>query len=220
VYTITKRGDFTCHGRPEELTGLIDAAGELDVPTVAVLGNHDYESDRHEDLIDLLAAVGIEVLDGTSLVVAGVGFAGVKGFGGGFGDGLVEAFGERPLKAFVEAATQELEKLDDALRVLPSAQKVVLMHYAPVMGTLVGEPERIWPFLGCSRFQDCIDRAGAAVAFHGHAHFGRERGETAGGVPVFNVAAPVLRENGLDVRLWSLSWRQASSAALAAWGTA
>jgi Icc-related predicted phosphoesterase len=165
-------GDFTCHGRPNELEGLIQASAELDIPAVAVLGNHDHESDREDELIDVLSAVSVDVLDGTALVVDGVGFAGTKGFGGGFGHGVVEAFGERALKDFVEATQLELTRLDYALDALQTAMKVVLMHYAPVAKTLVGEPESIWPFLGCSRFEDAIDQAKVRVVFHGHAHLG------------------------------------------------
>jgi Icc-related predicted phosphoesterase len=196
-------GDFTCHGRSDELRGLLQASVELDIPAVAVLGNHDHESDREDELIDLLGSAGIDVLDGTSLVIEGVGFAGIKGFGGGFGRSLVEAFGERPLKDFVEATQLELTRLELALEALSTETKVVLMHYAPVVKTLAGEPEAIWPFLGCSRFEDAIDRGRARVAFHGHAHLGAPMAGTRGGVPVFNVALPVLRRERLDLRIWS-----------------
>lgn len=196
-------GDLTCHGRPDELRGLREAAAELEIPAVAVLGNHDHESDSEDELVDLLAAAGIDVLNGQPLVVEGVGFAGVKGFGGGFGRGAVEAFGERALKQFVEATHEELHKLNDALRALTTDSKVVLMHYSPVAKTLAGEPESIWPFLGCSRFEDAIDQAGARVVFHGHAHLGSPMAATRGGIPVFNVASPVLRRERLDLRIWS-----------------
>jgi Icc-related predicted phosphoesterase len=196
-------GDFTCHGRPDELRGLIHASADLDIPAVAVLGNHDHESDREDELVDLLGSAGIDVLDGTALVVEGVGFAGVKGFGSGFDRGVVEAFGERALKEFVEATQLELTRLDYALQALQTDTKVVLMHYAPVSKTLAGEPESIWPFLGCSRFEDAIDRAKARVVFHGHAHLGAPMAGTRGGIPVFNVALPVLRRERLDVRIWS-----------------
>jgi uncharacterized protein len=139
----------------------------------------------------------------TALVVDGVGFAGTKGFGGGFGPGMVEAFGERALKDFVEATQVELTRLDYALDALQTETKVVLMHYAPVAKTLVGEPESIWPFLGCSRFEDAIDKAKARVVFHGHAHLGAPMAGTRSGVPVFNVALPVLRRERLDLRIWS-----------------
>jgi Icc-related predicted phosphoesterase len=196
-------GDFTCHGRADELKGLVGASAELEIPAVAVLGNHDHESDRAEELMDLLMAAGIDVLDGSPLVVDGVGFAGVKGFGGGFDRGVVEAFGERALKSFVEATHLELEKLDLALDALNTEAKVVLMHYSPISKTLAGEPESIWPFLGCSRFEDAIDRAKARVVFHGHAHLGAAMAGTRAGVPVFNVALPVLRRERLDMRIWS-----------------
>jgi Icc-related predicted phosphoesterase len=196
-------GDLTAHGRPDELKALLDVSRELDVPAIAVLGNHDHESDRDGEFVDLLAAAGIDVLDGDPLVIDGIGFAGVKGFGGGFNAGLVSAFGERALKVFVEEGEQEADRLESALTALETDIKVVLMHYAPVSETLVGEPEWIWPFLGCSRFHKIIDRAAAKVVFHGHAHHGRPMAATPGGVAVYNVALPVLRRDSRAVRIWS-----------------
>lgn len=196
-------GDLTAHGRPEELQGLLEACRELDVPAIAVLGNHDHESDRDGEFIDLLASGGIDVLDGDPLVIEGIGFAGVKGFGGGFEGGLVSAFGERALKAFVEETEQEVYRLESALNALQTEVKVALMHYAPITHTLVGEPECIWPFLGCSRFQRVIDRGAVNVVFHGHAHLGRPMAATPGGVSVFNVALPVLQRESRSVPTWS-----------------
>lgn len=173
-------GDLTCHGRADELRGLIQASADLDIPAVAVLGNHDHESDREDELIDLLTSVGVDVLEGTALVVEGVGFAGVKGFGGGFGLDMVEAFGERALKDFVEEMELELTRLDDALEALRTETKVVLMHY-----------------------ENAIDKAKARVVFHGHAHLGAPMAATRGGAPVFNVALPVLRRERMNLRTWS-----------------
>lgn len=202
--TLLLCGDLTANGRTDELRGLLAASGQLDMPTIAVLGNHDHEEDREDEFADILTSVGIDVLDGTPLVIDGVGFAGVKGFGGGFAAGRVEAFGERSLKRFVATTATEVAKLDDALAALQTKIRIVLMHYAPIAGTLVGEPETLWPFLGSSRFEDCIERAGVQAVFHGHAHLGAPRAQTLGGIPVFNVAEPVLRRHGLDLRIWSV----------------
>ncbi len=135
-------------------------------------------------------------------MLQGVGFVGVKGFGGGVGRGRVEAFGERALKSFVRATMAEAEKLDQALRTVDTAHKVVIMHYAPVADTLHGEPEMIWPFLGSSRFAELIDQHDASVVFHGHAHLGAPEGVTPAGIPVFNVSLPVLGRAGLPCRIW------------------
>lgn len=196
-------GDLTAHGLLEELKPLLDASRELDVPAIAVLGNHDHESDRQGELVDLLGAAGINVLDRDPVVIEEIGFAGVKGFGGGFDAGLVSAFGERGLKAFVQEAELEGDRLENALHALQTDIKVALMHYAPVAETLMGESESIWPFLGSSRFQKIIDRASVKVVFHGHAHQGRPIAKTPGGVTVYNVALPVLRRERLAVRIWS-----------------
>jgi Icc-related predicted phosphoesterase len=204
-------GDFTCHGRPDELRGLFEARTDLDIPAVAVLGNRDHESDRDDELCDLLTDAGIDVLDGTAVVIGSVGFAGAKGFGGGFEGHGVEAFGERALKRFVEAIHDEVQKLDEALRALQTDTKVALLHYAPIPETLAGEPECIWPFLGCSRFAARIDIRQATVAFHGHAHLGIPSGTTEKGVPVFNVALPVRERDTVDLRIWSVPRRAADA---------
>jgi Icc-related predicted phosphoesterase len=156
------------------------------------------------DLVELLESAGVVVLDGEAVEVSGVGFAGVKGFGGGLGRGRVDAFGEAATKQYVRATFAEVDKLDDALGCLSCEHKVVLLHYAPVEGTLAGEPEVLWPFLGSSRLAEVIDRHGASVVFHGHAHLGAPEGSTVTGVPVFNVAAPVLQRCGLTHRRWSV----------------
>lgn len=126
-----------------------------------------------------------------------VGFAGVKGFMGGFGRGTLTAFGEAETKTFVSTALDEVQRLEQALRRLATPVRVAVLHYAPIAATVRGEPEVIFPFLGTDRLAEPLDRYGASVAFHGHAHSGAFRGETPGGVPVFNVSLPVLRRDGI-----------------------
>jgi Icc-related predicted phosphoesterase len=197
-------GDLTCHGRPEEVRALAEAIGTFAGTVITVLGNHDYESDRASELVDILESAGAVVLDGDGIVLHGVGFVGVKGFGGGVGRGRVEAFGGRALKSFVSATLAEAEKLDHALRTVDAPHKIVIMHYAPVADTLRGEPEMIWPFLGSSRFAELIDQHEASVVFHGHAHLGAPEGLTPAGIPVFNVSLPVLGRAGLPCRVWTV----------------
>lgn len=191
-------GDLTDHGRSEEMESLVRGVHDLGIPIVAVLGNHDHEGGNEKDLFRMLGSAGIHILDRRrpSVTLDGVGFAGVKGFGGGFGDRLVRAFGEEPLKMFVSASVVEAEALRAALVGLDTERKVAVLHYAPVAETVQGEPTEIWPFLGTSRLEQAIDEGGAALAVHGHAHHGALRGKTTRGVPVHNVSIPVLRAAG------------------------
>jgi Icc-related predicted phosphoesterase len=198
-------GDMTTHGDEKQIRGFLEEIDGITMPIVAVLGNHDHESDAGDDIARLLTDAGIRLLDGDSVVIDGIGFAGTKGFGGGFGRGLLSGFGERATKAFVQAGVDEALKLERALAGLNTETKIVVLHYAPVAATLAGEPESIWPFLGTSRLMNAIDTFGADVAFHGHAHIGTEEGVTDGGVPVFNVAMPLLQKRGVGFRLWSTS---------------
>lgn len=181
-------GDLTNYGKPEEMTSLLNALVRLRIPIVAVLGNHDYESCQEQELIKMMSAEGIKVLDGSSYERDGVGFAGTKGFLGGFGRGVLTAFGEREIKAFVQASLDETMKLERALSMLRAPKIVIVTHYAPIADTVHGEPQEIWPYLGNSRLAEVIDRHGAALALHGHAHHGHPEGKTTGGVPVHNVA--------------------------------
>jgi len=191
-------GDLTDHGRPDEAEALSTALRELRIPCVAVLGNHDYEDGRPEVVIEQLAGAGVSVLDGESLVLADrVGVAGVKGFGGGFGRSMLQAFGEPAIKAFVAEALGERDKLEQALGGLQTAHRVVLLHYAPVAQTIAGEPGEIQAFLGSGNLLTPIERHKPDVVFHGHAHNGSIRGTTPNGVPVFNVAMPLIRRAGL-----------------------
>ena len=185
-------GDMTTHGRPEQMRSFVNELAGVEVPIVAVLGNHDYEAGQHEECARILVDSGVKVLDGTSVVIEGVGFAGTKGFAGGFGRGALGPFGEQLIKDFVNAALDEALKLEKAIFELRTPTRVVLLHYAPILETIHGEPPEIYPFLGSSRLLQPLDTLGAAVVFHGHAHHGSLEGKTPGGIPVFNVSLPLL----------------------------
>ena len=185
-------GDLTNYGKPEEMHSLLNALVRLRIPIVAVLGNHDYESGQEQELIRMMTTEGIKVLDGSSYERDGVGFAGTKGFLGGFGRGVLTAFGEKEVKAFVQASVDETMKLERALSMLRTEKTVIVTHYAPIAETVRGEPTEIWPYLGSSRLAEVIDRHGAVLALHGHAHHGQPDGKTTAGVPVHNVALSLL----------------------------
>ena len=185
-------GDLTNYGRPDEMHSLLNALVRLRIPIVAVLGNHDYESGQEQELIKMMTAEGIKVLDGSSYERDGVGFAGTKGFLGGFGKGMLTAFGEKEVKAFVQAGLDETLKLERSLTMLRTPKIVIVTHYAPVVETVQGEPLEIWPYLGSSRLAEVIDRHQAALALHGHAHHGKLDGKTTAGIPVHNVAMSLL----------------------------
>ncbi len=185
-------GDLTNFGQPAELDVLISQLLRVRIPIISVLGNHDFESGQHQELLRMLREVGIKTLDGEPYVRDGVGFAGVKGFCGGFDRHELTAFGEPEIKAFVQAGVQESLHLERALSLLQTEKRVVVLHYAPICDTITGEPKEIAPFLGNSRLSDVCDRFEATVVFHGHAHHGKPVGKTRGGVPVYNVAQPVL----------------------------
>ena len=197
-------GDLTTHGEASQVRGFVDELEGVDVPIVAVLGNHDHESGEVEESQRILGDRGVHVLDGENVVIHGIGFAGVKGFGGGFGRRALGSFGEPLYKEFVQAAIDEALKLEVALRKLPTETRVALLHYAPIVETLRGEPEQIFPFLGSSRLLTPIETYGASVVFHGHAHIGAPEGETPSGIPVYNVAASLLeRATGRPYRVWT-----------------
>ena len=185
-------GDLTNYGKPEEMHSLLNALVRLRIPIIAVLGNHDYESGQEQELMKMMTTEGIKVLDGSSYERDGIGFAGTKGFIGGFGRGVLTAFGEKEVKAFVQASIDETMKLERALSMLRTEKIVIVTHYSPVVETVRGEPTEIWPYLGSSRLAEVIDRHGAVVAIHGHAHHGQPEGKTTGGVPVHNVALSLL----------------------------
>jgi Icc-related predicted phosphoesterase len=186
-------GDLTNFGRPAEMEPLLNTMVRLRVPIVAVLGNHDYESEQSAELIRMMTAEGIKVLDGSAYERDGVGFAGTKGFVGGFGRGALTAFGEPEIKAFVRASVDEALKLERAMAQLRTTKRVVVLHYAPIAATIEGEAPEISPFLGSSRLAEVIDRHGADLVVHGHAHNGKLNGHTTAGIPVHNVAITLLQ---------------------------
>ncbi|MFG2292396.1 metallophosphoesterase [Streptomyces sp. NPDC048603] len=192
-------GDLTRHGTPEEGRVVAHEVAGLPVPVVAVLGNHDYQSDQQEAVTRELRTAGVCVLEGEGVVLdldgTRVGVAGTKGFGGGFAGRSASEFGEPEMKAFIRYTRARADSLGDALRSLSSSGstlRIALTHYAPVPDTLAGEPPEIYPFLGSYLLAEAMDEAGADLAVHGHAHLGTEHGRTAGGIPVRNVAMPVI----------------------------
>ncbi len=185
-------GDLTASGQLSEARELLRELRPVTIPIVAVLGNHDFEHQQQEQIYDLLKSNGIHVLDGEAVQLQidgeSVGFAGAKGFAGGFGRYLLTGFGEEMIKSFVLEGIVEVEKLERALAQLHSDRRVVVLHYAPIRETLMGEPLELYPFLGNSELSRPIDNFGAEVVFHGHSHYGSVFGHTKAGIPVFNVA--------------------------------
>jgi Icc-related predicted phosphoesterase len=195
-------GDLTDHGTVAEAETLAEAFALLRVPCAAVLGNHDFEGNQVKEIVRILGEVKVEVLDDDHAVFdRRLGIAGVKGFGGGFEKGMLQAFGEPLVKAFVQEGVNEGLKLEAALGQLDVPTRVVLMHYAPILETCDGEQAEIRPFLGTSRLSAPCEAFGAAAVFHGHCHHGKTDGRTPKGIPVFNVAMPLLK------RLWDRRFR-------------
>ena len=186
-------GDFTDYGLPEEAHVLArELTSSVNIPVIAVLGNHDYEAGKELEIQQILRDAGVTVLDGEATEVEGVGFAGVKGFAGGFGRGALGPWGERAIKQFVQEAIDEALKLEAALARLRTTRRVAVMHYSPVRATVEGEPPEIYPYLGSSRLEEPINRYRVSAVFHGHAHRGTAEGRTSAGVPVYNVAMPLM----------------------------
>jgi Icc-related predicted phosphoesterase len=186
-------GDLTNFGKVAEAEILAEDLRHCTIPMVAVLGNHDVEAGQAEEVVKILQGAGVTVLDEQATVIHGVGFAGVKGFLGGFGRGELGAFGEEAVKSFVDESRNEARKLENALRSLRTERSFCVLHYAPIPETVEGEPPEIYPFLGSSRLAHAIDRFdNVKVVIHGHAHRGTYSGHTPGGVPVFNVAQYVV----------------------------
>ncbi len=196
-------GDMTTHGTPEQMRAFCDTLAGVDCPIVAVLGNHDFQAGAVPKLAEILRKRGIHLLDGTSVVIHGIGFVGTKGFGGGFGDHLLDPFGEPINKEYAGESINEAAKLRRALEDLDAGYVAVLLHYAPIAETLTGEPHHIYPFLGSERLLAPIEAHPVDVVFHGHAHGGSPRAQTPAGIPVFNVAYPVLRASGERCRIWT-----------------
>ena len=186
-------GDLTHNGHVEEAAGLARELNAIRIPILAVLGNHDYHSDQQDEIKRALKGSAIQVLDGDAVEIKGVGFAGVKGFATGFGRRVLEPWGESIVKQFVREAVEEALKLESALARLRSHTLIALLHYAPIVDTVEGEPLEIRPFLGSSRLEEPLNRFQVRAAFHGHAHHGRPEGRTSAGVPVYNVSLPLLR---------------------------
>jgi Icc-related predicted phosphoesterase len=190
-------GDLTHSGTEDEADELVRVLEQVTIPIIGVLGNHDHHSDRPGAVADRLERHGIHVLEGSAVVLdlagARVGVAGTKGFGGGFEGACGSNFGEREMKAFIRHSEDLAEGLEKQLVRLDADLRVALLHYAPIPATLQGERLEIYPFLGSHLLAGAIDRAGADLVVHGHAHAGRERGVTPGGVRVRNVAQPVIR---------------------------
>ncbi len=186
-------GDLTNYGKTSEMESLLNLLVRLRLPIVAVLGNHDYESNQENEMMKMMTAEGIKVLDGTAYERDGIGFAGTKGFIGGFGRGVLTAFGEPQIKYIVQAAIDEALKLERALAQLRTEKRVVVLHYAPIVATVHGESPEIFPYLGTSRLAEVVDRHGANFVVHGHAHHGGVEGKTVSGIPVYNVALHLLQ---------------------------
>ncbi|MHA3772747.1 metallophosphoesterase family protein [Verrucomicrobiota bacterium sgz303538] len=187
-------GDLTDYGLKEEAELLVEDLLHCTIPIIAVLGNHDYESGHPETVVTVLEHAKVNVLDGESVEIGGVGFAGVCGFGGGFGRRMLNAWGEPAIKHFVQEALDQAMRLERALARLHTPQRVALLHYAPVRDTVMGEDPEIFPFMGSTRLEGPLNRFNVCAAFHGHAHGGAHEGRTGSGIPIFNVAIPVLRK--------------------------
>jgi Icc-related predicted phosphoesterase len=191
-------GDLTDYGLPEEAAVLARELTALRIPAAAVLGNHDLESGKSAEVRDLLTGAGLAVLDGDACELNGIGIAGVKGFGGGFGRHALGPWGETIIKQFVHEAVDEALKLEAAFARLRTARMIALLHYSPIQQTVEGEPHEIFPFLGSSRLEEPIGRYPVSLVVHGHAHRGQLEGTTKNGVPVFNVSMPLLTRSFAD----------------------
>ncbi|WP_312329447.1 metallophosphoesterase [Sphingobacterium sp.] len=201
-------GDLTDTGDEEEAELLVSELQSVKIPVLAVLGNHDYEKGRHKQIRQILIDNKIIVLDGEATVVENIGFAGVKGFGGGFDRYMLSMFGEDAMKSFVQEAVNESLLLDRALARLEqehaTIKKVALLHYAPIAETVSGEPEQIYPFLGSTHLMEPLQRRKVSAAFHGHAHAGKFQALSPTGIPIYNVAVPVLRAHHGNDRAYAL----------------
>ncbi|HEV2271088.1 MAG TPA: metallophosphoesterase [Steroidobacteraceae bacterium] len=192
-------GDLTDYGLREEAAILAkELNASVRIPVIAVLGNHDYESGQQDEVCRILTDAGVKVLDGEAYEIGGVGIAGAKGFSGGFGRATLGAWGEQATKRYVQEAIDEAMKLEGALARLRTRQRIALLHYSPIRGTVEGEPLDIFPYLGTSRLEEPLNRHPVDVVFHGHAHHGAPEGRTAAGTPVYNVAMPLLLQRYPD----------------------
>ncbi|MGH9374149.1 MAG: metallophosphoesterase family protein [Vicinamibacterales bacterium] len=188
-------GDLTDYGLVEEARALTrEITSAVKIPVVTVLGNHDYESGQQDEIKKILVDAGIVPLDGDTTEIHGIGFAGVKGFAGGFGRRALGPWGEEIIKKFVHECLDEALKLESALARLRNDRLIAILHYAPIQETVEGEPREIFPFLGCSRLEEPLTRYPVSAVFHGHAHHGQPEGRTRTNVPVFNVSMTLMKE--------------------------
>jgi len=192
-------GDLTHLGLPQEAERLVNDLRSCRIPVVAVLGNHDYHSGQAEEVKKVLRAGKVALLDETeTFEFQGVGFAGAKGFGGGFDKHMLTPFGEESIKHFVGEAVNESLRLEVALNGLRTERTVVVLHYSPIAATVIGEPPEIFPFLGSSRLAETIDHFDVDVVFHGHAHHGTYQGKTMKGTPVYNCCLQLVQRINPD----------------------
>lgn len=191
-------GDLTDYGLPDEAHMLVEDLMHCSIPVLAVLGNHDYESAHYEEVRTIIEHAKVSVLDGDCAEIRGVGFAGVCGFGGGFGRRMLNAWGEPAIKHFVQEAVDQAMRLERALSRLSTPQKIALLHYSPIRDTVMGEDPEIFPFMGSTRLEGPLNRFAVTAAFHGHAHGGTHEGVSSAGVPIYNVAVPVLKKRFPD----------------------
>jgi Icc-related predicted phosphoesterase len=191
-------GDLTDYGLPEEAHVLADELSAARIPIIAVLGNHDFESGKQDEVAHILTGAGVRVLDGDACEIHGVGFAGVKGFAGGFGRRTLGPWGENTVKQFVNEAIHEALKLESALAKLRTSERIAVLHYSPIEATVQGEPPEIFAFLGTSRLEEPLIRYPVTAVVHGHAHRGYPEGKTVNNIPVYNVAKPLLQRTFPD----------------------
>jgi len=188
-------GDLVDYGQVEEAKILARELASVKIPMLAVLGNHEFECGQTAELERVLGDAGVVFLDGDAYEVKGLGFAGVKGFAGGFGESALQPWGEPSIKHFVNESVAETLKLESALAKLRTPKRIALLHYSPIQATVEGEPLQIYPFLGSSRLEEPLNRYSVTAVFHGHAHRGAPEGRTQNGVPVYNVAMKVLQRS-------------------------
>jgi Icc-related predicted phosphoesterase len=197
-------GDLTDLGKPAEAELLAEDLRACTIPVVAVLGNHDYECGAVDEVSAILRQAGVRLLDGQWTEIGGVGFVGVKGFAGGFGRAMLGSFGEPAIKAMVAESVSEAMRLENAMRQVRTERALVVLHYAPIVDTIAGEPPEIFAFLGSSRLAETIDRFPVTAVVHGHAHRGAYEGRTPGGIPVYNVARQIEKPTGCPYALLEL----------------
>lgn len=193
-------GDMTHLGLTEEGSVFLEEAAPVlhKIPVLCVLGNHDFDSGKQDEIWKQLSGAGLVMLDGNNLNIYGVGFTGVKGFGGGFGRQALQPWGEPAMKNFVKETVAETQKLEAGLSGLDAGPRIVVMHYAPIRETVAGESPEIFPFLGSSSLEEPVNRFAVTAVFHGHAHQGCFEGKTSANVPVYNVCVAVLKQRFPD----------------------